>query len=171
MSVPFIPSDESLDRLASMLCSVLNVPEAGFFIGDHLRHHTGVAPAADQLRERLTPSLKEMVSLFMDPDAPDVVVENNHRLLDGGGVFFAGASIKIDLGEKVVINQSPPPCLSIMFLEKSDLNILLNIQLAKLGAVFVIDVQPRSSFGVKDKQFLVNIADIVSNEMAILSKG
>lgn len=118
MSVRFIPSDESLDRLASMLCSVLNVPEAGFVIGDHLRHHhTGVAPEADQLRERLTPSLKEMVSLFMDPDAPDVVVENNHRLLDGGGVFFAGASIKIDLGgEKVVINQSPPPCLSIMFL-------------------------------------------------------
>lgn len=48
---------------------------------------------------------------------------------------------------------------------------MLNIQVAKLGAVFVIDVQPRSSFGVKDKQFLVNIADIVSNEMAILSKG
>jgi hypothetical protein len=147
------PPSESFDRLTSMISNALDVPIALVSFVDSERQwcKSNLGLAGDEEGDSFEAHRNDcFCSRAILPGAPDVFVvhdaSTDQRFMDNALVtgppyirFYAGAPIKM-MHEGRVYN---------------------------LGTVCVMDKDPRTTFNVKNKQLLLDMAVIVSDEIEL----
>jgi len=148
------PPEENMDRLAGLLRRVLKAPIAlvSFVDRDYQWSKSNLGCPRDA--DRYTRRAEAFCTCAIKPGAPDVTVvldtHKDERFRTNPQVtgppyirFYAGAPIKYTLNGKVY----------------------------RLGTCCVVDTKPRGHMSMEDKQFMLDISGIVTDELNLFRLG